>query len=61
MYGTDISLEGYLMGEAADVDYVVLRIPLDEKDAAIWDRVSDPFTLEEQNTYWALYRRAVGG
>jgi len=61
MYGTDISLEGSLMVEAGDVEYVVLRIPLDEDDAALWSRVSDPFTLERENAHWALYRRAVGG
>ena len=43
MYGTDISLEETRMPEADEVEYVVLRIPLSEEDAVVWDSVSSNF------------------
>lgn len=58
MYGTDISLEGSLMDEAALVEYVVMPALLSEEDAEVWESVSGWFTLVDQNLDWVLYRVA---
>jgi len=61
MYGTDISLERTVMPAADTVEYVVLRIPLDEEDAALWESISSGFTPVRVNGDWALYGRVDGG
>ncbi|MCB2224163.1 MAG: DUF2079 domain-containing protein [Actinobacteria bacterium] len=60
MYGTDISLEGSPLPAADDVAYVLLRLPLQGDDMAVWSGIADRFSLVRANTDWALFARTGG-
>jgi uncharacterized membrane protein len=52
------SLERSRMPVADEVDFVVLRVPLSEEDAVLWESVSSDFAPVRANGDWALYTRA---